>query len=96
MTCINVLNCLYPPVPDVVVSNASQPTSTTSAHPPQQSQTAVQRVGSTTSLVSLPNGQGSSIGLGPGSTMNLGPLSWNPSLGRDPRGRAKSREYLKQ
>jgi striatin 1/3/4 len=31
-----------------------------------------------------------------GSTINNVGLGWNPSLGRDPRGRAKSRDYLKQ
>ena len=69
------------------------------------------RAPSTTSLSSLPNGiTFPPTGLpGPGlpSTLGLmdkagtlggisGGLGWNPSLGRDPRGRAKSREYLKQ
>lgn len=83
-------------VPDVIVSNANQPSSATSATSAAQQQVlgGVQRVSSTNSLVGLPNGLGAAAAAG--NTMNLGPLSWNPSLGRDPRGRAKSREYLKQ
>lgn len=83
-------------VPDVVVS-ATNTAAGSAPGAQQQTGAGVQRVSSIASIASMPNGHASvNINAGGSNTMNLGPLSWNPSLGRDPRGRAKSREYLKQ
>ena len=90
-------------VPEVIVSSSAQPNTTASAVPAhlQQGQSNLHRAGSTASLVSLPNGAStmnlpagsSTLNLG-GGTLNLS--GFNPGVGRDPRARAKSREYLKQ
>lgn len=90
-------------------TSSPDPTQTTAVPANTLAAANLTRPSSLASLASLPNGttlslsaldQQQKAGAAAGNTLNLNSatpgLAWNPSLGRDPRGRAKSREYLKQ
>lgn len=90
--------------PPASASASAIPSHVQQAAASSTSQANLHRAGSTASLASLPNGASTMNLPGGSSTLNLGVGSstlggaggFNPGVGRDPRARAKSREYLRQ